>query len=163
MPLVHLCTFILFHFFACALFNLPCFFTCLFSSLGNMQSYLICYFYWNCDLIVYLFWPAPLTILPNITKKKKKKKKKEVNWIPDLSIEVYLCIYIIYKDIFCVLKWRFVVYYLWSFRCYSECEVTFDVIKFNLHFFKYQSSSNLVKVSHITFTQFSIRPLVWFW
>ena len=26
----------------------------------------------------------------------------------------YSCIYIIYKDIFCVLKWRLVVYYLWS-------------------------------------------------
>lgn len=25
----------------------------------------------------------------------------------------YSCIYIIYKDIFCVLKWRFVVYSLW--------------------------------------------------
>lgn len=39
-------------------------------------------------------------------------------------LKKYSCIYIIYKDIFCVLKWRPVVYYLWSLDV-TECKVTF--------------------------------------
>lgn len=78
-------------------------------------------------------------------------------------LEKYSCIYIIYKDIFCVLKWRLVVYYLWSLDV-TECKVTCWCPELPYIFLVSVITSCSQKLSHTTnysIFYFSLIPLMY--
>lgn len=97
----------LFH-YCCDLWLLTCLFLSPNNSILQSISTTLLFFFKWCILLMYICSVLCFQLpLPNLSIR--------WSWTENQMgvLKGYWCICIIYKDIFCVLKWRLVVYYLW--------------------------------------------------